>query len=59
MGDLSVLEIGTRFDAAPDTDLILNGGQPGATTNQLLLAILLELRLLRAAGVEPEQGSGV
>ncbi len=58
MGDLSVLEFGTRFDSVPDVDLILNGGQPGATTNQLLLAILLELRLLRAAAVEPESGNG-
>ncbi len=47
------------FESAADADTILNGGQPGTTMNQILLAILLELRMLRAAAVEPEQGSGV
>lgn len=53
-----VLNPTATFESAPDVDAILNGGQPGATTNQILLAILLELRMLRAAAVEPEQGSG-
>ncbi len=52
------LEGGNRFEGAADADLILNGGQPGATINAILLAILLELRLLRAAAVEPESGNG-
>ncbi len=52
------LEAGNRFEPVADADAILNGGSPGATTNALLKAILLELRLLRAAAVEPEQGNG-
>ncbi len=59
MSDQSAEEIGNRFQGPADVDAILNGGQPGATTNQLLAAILLELRLLRAAGCEPENNSGV
>jgi hypothetical protein len=52
-------EIGNRFEPVADVDAILNGGQPGATVTALLMAILLELRLLRAAGCEPDQGTGV
>ncbi len=51
-------EAGNRFEPVADVDVILNGGTPGATTNAILKAILLELRLLRAAAVEPENGSG-
>ncbi len=51
------LDDGVRYDPVADVDVLLNGGQP-ARTNQILLAILLELRMLRAAAVEPESGNG-
>ncbi len=47
-----------RFDIAADADTVLNGGV-SATPSQILLAILLELRMLRAAAVEPDNSSGV
>ncbi len=53
------LDDGVRYNAVPDVDVILNGGATGgAKIDQILLAILLELRLLRAAAVEPESGNG-
>lgn len=57
MFDQSAQEIGNRYEPVVDADVILNEGNP-ATVVALLKAILLELRLLRAAGCEPEQGNG-
>ncbi len=54
----SDIEAGNRYEPVADAELILNGGAPGATTIALLKAILLELVILRKAGVEPDNGSG-
>lgn len=58
MGFGDSLESGSRYEPVADVDTILNGGVPGATQIALLKAILLELRLLRAAACEPDQGTG-
>lgn len=59
MFDLTSAEIGNRYEAAADADLVLVEGEGGgATVIALLKAILLELRLLRAAGCETDQGTG-
>jgi hypothetical protein len=46
--EISSAELGNRFEAAADVENVLDEGE-AADVVQLLKAILLELRLLRAA----------